>query len=120
MAENKRRARILIIDDEQYWISFATNDLSMFQIVVAHTREQAIAEIEKDNFDLVIASSSCIDLLKSIVDKYPVVVSTMEPSVQEARDAFEQGAWRYITKSFGQSDLVKQISEVISIPEHLN
>ena len=120
MAENAQRARILIIDNEQYWISFATKDLSMFEIVVAHTKEQAIAEIEKDNFDLVIASSSCLDILASITDRYPVFVLTMRPTVQEARDAYQQGAWRYLTKSFGQSDLVRHVGEVIPIPGHEN
>ena len=117
MAENVPSARILIIDNEQYWISFATSDLSMFEIVVAHTKEQAFAEIDKDNFDLVIASSSCLDILASITARYPVFVSTMQPSVQEARDAYDRGAWRYITKSFGRFDLARQVGEVIPIPE---
>ena len=120
MAENARRARILIVDNEPYWISFATGDLWMFEIVVATTDAQAMAEIEENNFDLIIASSRCLDLLARIADRYPVLISTMQPTIQEASKAYQQGARRYITKTFGQSDLVQQVGQVIPIPGHDN
>jgi DNA-binding NtrC family response regulator len=119
------KARILIIDDEKYWISFATDDLSMYKVVVAHNRQQALAEIElaeinKVPFDLVIASSSYKDILSRITPTYPVFVSTMRPSEEEARDALQLGAWRYIEKSFGESDLKRQVKEVVPVPEPNN
>ena len=111
------KARILIIDDEPHWIDFARNDLERFQIVIARDLEAAVAELEKDQFDLVIASSRRLDVLEIIADKHAdkkVVVTTVQPTIQEALDAYRLGALRYFAKSFGQQDLNKYVKEIIS------
>jgi len=110
------KTRILIIDDEPRWIDFAKSDLSKFEIVVAPDTETALAELETNQFDLVIASSRRLDVLEVIAEKYSdkhVVVTTVQPTTQEALAAYRLGAMRYFAKSFGRRDLFNRVEEVI-------
>jgi DNA-binding NtrC family response regulator len=110
------KMRILIIDDEPRWIDFAKSDLSKFEIVVARDVNTALAELEADCFDLVIASSRRLDMLETIRKKYAdkrVVVTTMQPSTEEALTAYRLGAIRYFPKSFGRRDLLNRVKEAI-------
>jgi DNA-binding NarL/FixJ family response regulator len=108
--------RILIIDSEPRWIDFAKRDLGVFEIVVAKTEEEAISELEQDQFDLVIASAASLNILRIISEEYSekkVVVTTVQPSTQEALQAYRLGAIRYFPKSFSQRDLLNNIKEVL-------
>ena len=110
------KARILIIDDEPRWINFAKDDLDKFEIVIAASADEAIAELEADQFDLVIASSRRLDVLEVIAEKYAdkrVVVTTVQPTTQEALAAYRLGALRYFAKSFRRRDLSEKVEEVI-------
>ena len=110
------KTRILIIDDEPRWIDFAKNDLSKFEIVVALDAETALAELEANLFDLVIASSRRLDALEIIAKRYSdkrVVVTTVQPTTHEALAAYRLGALRYFAKSFGRQDLLDRVREVI-------
>jgi len=110
------KIRILIIDNEPRWIKFAQKDLNIFEIKVARTIKEALKELEKNKFDLVIASSRNIKILEVISEKYSdkrVVVTTIKPNTDEALQAYRLGAVRYFPKSFSKSDLLKQVEEVI-------
>jgi len=110
------KTRILIIDDEPRWIDFARNDLSKFEVITAPDTETALTELEADQFDLVIASSRRLDALKVIARRYSdkrVVVTTVQPTTQEALAAYRLGAMRYFPKSFGRRDLFERVEEVI-------
>ncbi len=111
------KTRILIIDDEPRWIDFAKSDLSKFEIVVAPDTKTALAELEANLFDLVIASSRRLDALEIIARRYSdklVVVTTVQPTTREALAAYRLGAMRYFAKSFGSQDLFEHVREVIS------
>ena len=110
------KARILIIDDEPRWIDFAKSDLSKFEIIVAPDTKTALAKLEANQFDLVIASSRRLDALEIIARKYSdkrVVVTTVQPTTQEALTAYRLGAMRYFAKSFSHWDLFNRIREAI-------
>jgi len=110
------KAHILIIDDEPRWIDFAKSDLNKFEIVVAPDTEIALTELEADQFDLVIVSSRRLDALEAIAEKYSdkrVVVTTVQPTTQEALAAYRLGAMRYFAKSFSHRDLSDRVEEVI-------
>lgn len=112
---NHVRVRILIIDSEPRWVEFAKRDLGIFEIVVARTEEEAIVELEGDQFDLVIASAASLEILKIISEKYSekkIVVATVQPTMQEALQAYRLGSLRYFPKSFSQQDLLKNVKEL--------
>ncbi|MBN1873934.1 MAG: response regulator [Anaerolineae bacterium] len=112
-------ARILIVDSESHWVSFAQSTLSNFEIVVATDRAAALAALEEDGFDLIIASSRCLDLLEIIKERFAdkqVVVMTVQPSPQEALDAYRKGAVRYLPKSFSPNDLLERVTELVVVP----
>jgi DNA-binding NtrC family response regulator len=113
--------RILIIDNEPRWIKFARSDLGGFEIVVAPDIDTAIKELEQDQFDLVIASSGYLAILEDISKRFAnkqVVVTTVKPNTQEALDAYRKGAKRYITKSFREQDLLKNIRELVPLSKN--
>jgi DNA-binding NtrC family response regulator len=117
----KMKTRILIIDNEPRWVNFVKNDLGGFEIVVVSDMETAIAELEKDQFQLVIASSGYINILEKLSKRFKnkkVVVTTVHPSTQEALDAYRKGAARYITKSFNRKSLINDIKELVPIVEN--
>lgn len=110
--------RILIIDNEPRWIEFARKDLGGFEIIVAPDIDTALQELEEDQFDLVIASSGYIKILEEISQRFSdkqVVVTTVRPNTQEALDAYRKGAVRYITKSFHEQDLLKDVRELVPV-----
>ena len=112
------KGRILIIDDEPRWLDFAVNDLGKFEIVVARDVETALAELEADQFDLVIASSRRLDMLETIRKRFAdkrVVIMTVQPTTQEALTAYRLGAIRYFPKSFGRRDLLNRVREIIPV-----
>ncbi len=113
------KTRILIIDDEACWINFAKKDLDEFEIVVAPNAKVALAELAADQFDLVIASSRRLDVLEVIAQKHAdkrVVVTTMQPTTQEALTVYRLGAMRYFAKSFRPLDLWNHIKDLLAAP----
>ena len=110
--------RILLIDDEPRWITFAQNDLNedRFDIVVADNPATAIEELEEDQYDLVIASSRRLDILEIIKQRFAdkkVIITTVQPSVKEALASYRLGAKGYFAKSFGPSDLLNRVEEIV-------
>jgi len=106
------KIRILIIDNEPRWIEFAKQDLEMFDIVVAKTAQEALTQLEEDKFDLVIASSWNIDVLKIISEKFSdkrLVVATVKSNTDEAIQAYRFGAVNYFPKSFSQKYLLNHV-----------
>ena len=110
------KTRILIIDDEPRWIDFVKSDLSRFEVVVAPDTETALAELGAEQFNLVIINSRRLDALEIIARKYPnkrVVVTTVQPTTQEAFAVYRLGAKRYFAKSFSRRALFNHVREII-------
>ena len=115
------KLNILIIDDEPRWINFTKKNPEMFNIVAVSDVETAMKELAMGQFDLVIASARHLDTLKMIHERYvdkPMVVTTVEPTSQEARQAYRLGARRYFAKSFDYNDLLQQIQKVLPTVYH--
>ena len=110
------KLRILLIDDEPRWIEFARRDLESFEIVVAKDFDEAVDELEKDQFDLVIASSRWLKVLELIRERFAekrVMVTTIRPTTEEALDAYRGGAVDYISKSFADKDLLEHVKKIV-------
>jgi DNA-binding NtrC family response regulator len=116
------KSRILIIDDEPRWIEFAKGALEGFSIEVAPDLETALAKLEDNRYDLIIASSRRLHVLEVIARQYPdkrAVVTTVRPTTREAINASRLGALDYFAKSFLSGDVADKVDEVISKPTNV-
>lgn len=107
--------RILIVDDEPRWVSFAMNDLDGFELTIAAGVDDAIDKLEADRFDLVIASARYIEVVRTIAERFQnkrVVVATAQPTTQEALHAFRLGARNYWPKTFQPRSLYDQVESL--------
>ncbi len=110
---------ILVIDDEKSLREFLTIMLENegYEVVSADSGQKAVALIEENVFDLVIADirmrqSNGIDVLKAVKQvspQTPVVMMTAYASAETAVEAVKIGAYDYISRPFKVDDL--QIAE---------
>ncbi|MBI1876766.1 MAG: response regulator [Chloroflexi bacterium] len=111
---------ILAVDDEPGWLTFAKEDLGKaFDVEIASDLETTLAILKKKSFDLIIASSRHLDILKTISEKYPeerVVVATGQPTTREAIDTYRLGALDYFAKDFRPEVISAKIHEAIQKP----
>ncbi len=104
------RARILIVDDEQSMREFLEIFFrrQSYDVVTAASVDEALAEIESKDFDLVISDIQMpgrtgIDLLKILRKDLPdilVIMITAFGTTETAIEAMKDGAYDYITKPF--------------------
>ena len=117
------KGRILIIDDEPRWIEFAKGALERFSIEVAPDLETALAKLEDNRYDLIIASSRRLNVLEIITQQYPdkrTVVATVRPTTREAINAYRLGALDYFAKSFLSCDVADKVDEAINKPTSMS
>lgn len=110
--------KILIVDDEQSMRDVLSIMLKRagYGVTVAADGEEAIAQLGKDIFDLIITDLKMpkvggLDVLKAVKDSSPetvVLVITAFASTETAVEAMKRGAYDYLTKPF-QVDEVQLI-----------
>jgi ATP-dependent Lon protease len=123
-----RRARILIVDDEE----IARKNLShvlgkeQYDVVTAPDAEQGLAELASADFDVVLTDLRMgkvggMELLETARRKHPetrVIIVTGFATVPSAIEAIKKGAFNYITKPYKLDevrDSVKQALEKRSL-----
>ncbi len=110
--------KILIVDDERSMRDVLSIMLKRagYAVTIATDAEEAIGEINKEIFDLVITDlkmpkGSGLDVLKAVKASSPetmVLVVTAFASTESAVEAMKQGAYDFLTKPF-QVDEVQMI-----------
>lgn len=113
-------SRILIVDRDIRWLEYVSCDLNEFEIIVVQDTNTTLSELTKFEFDLVIAGSNCISVIKAVLEKRPnqrFVIATSQPSTQEALDVYRLGAIRYFSKSFSSNDLSNHVKKAIFTAE---
>ncbi|MDE3035549.1 MAG: sigma-54-dependent Fis family transcriptional regulator, partial [Nitrospirota bacterium] len=110
--------KILIVDDEQSMRDVLSIMLKRagYGVTVAADGEEAVAQLGKDIFDLVITDLHMpkvggLEVLKAVKDSSPatvVLVITAFASTETAVEAMKRGAYDYLTKPF-QVDEVQLI-----------
>lgn len=110
--------KILIVDDEQSMRDVLSIMLKRagYGVTVAADGEEAVGQLGKDIFDLVITDLKMpkmggLDVLKAVKDSSPetvVLVITAFASTETAVEAMKRGAYDYLTKPF-QVDEVQLI-----------
>ncbi|MFW5870496.1 MAG: response regulator, partial [Candidatus Sumerlaeota bacterium] len=113
------RGRILVVDDEPQVRSTLREALALQDhvVAVADSAENALQEIEKGDFDLVISDLHLpglngVDMMVRIKASHPtvpVVVVTGQPALHKAIDAMKKGASDFLTKPFS----IEQIHQTV-------
>ena len=114
--------KILIAEDEEITIKHLTNTLTAEGYMVTSTLNglDALARIEADSFDLLIADMkmpglSGIELLERAKEKSPdidVVIITGFGSIGSAVEAMKKGAVEYVTKPFDLDELLLKVCKI--------
>lgn len=104
------KPRILVVDDEQSMREFLQILLEKegYEVALAPGGEEAIGQISKESFDLVISDVRMpkvtgVEVLKYVKQNAPdttVIMITAFASMDEATEAIRLGAYHYITKPF--------------------
>jgi DNA-binding NtrC family response regulator len=90
-----------------------------FEVEVATNLKTVLAKLQKDRYDLIIASSRHLDVLEAISTQYPekrVVVATGQPTTREAITIYRLGTLNYFAKDFRREVVLKKIYEAIQKP----
>ncbi|WP_136810243.1 sigma-54 dependent transcriptional regulator [Desulfosediminicola flagellatus] len=124
MAENRENIHILIVDDEEsirYTFKMFLKREGYGFITTAATLEDAIAALEKEQFDLVVSDivlegKSGTTLLKYIQEagiECPVVMITGFPNLKTAAEAVRYGAFDYISKPVNKETLLRFVRQAL-------
>jgi len=122
----KRKARILVVDDQEEVRRFFAMVLSPqgFEVTAAADGLEALARLERHRpdlifLDLVMPGMDGIDTLRRIKERDPaakVVIFTAYASVETARQAMALGASEYLAKPFDLGLLLRVIQDSLGMP----
>ncbi len=108
-------ARVLCVDDEPDLLDTVRRMLGRggHEVVAATSGGEVLALLETSSFDLVISDQRMpdvdgLEVLAAVRDRSPdtpVVLMTGHASIESAVDAMRRGAWDYIPKPFGATEL---------------
>ena len=114
--------KILIAEDEEITVKHLVNTLKSEGYVVTSTLNgiDALAKIESDSFDLLIADIKMpgltgIELLEKIKEnqtEVEVIIITGFGSIGSAVEAMKKGAIEYVTKPFDLDELVLKVNKI--------
>src|SRR5437879_217574 len=115
------KARILVVDDDATMREALRDTLSTegYGVIAVENAIQAIAELEKQEADLVLADLtlprvSGLELLDSVRRHWPgleVIVITGQGSIETAVDAIKRGAYHYVTKPFTPDEILHVVAQ---------
>lgn len=107
---NEMPALILVVDDEPIARKNLAHVLNRqgYQVTLAADGREAMAQLEKNEFDLVITDLMMegldgVDVLRRTKELWPdteVLMVTGYPTVETAVEAMRQGAYHYLTKPY--------------------
>lgn len=115
--------KILVVDDEAPLREILQRGLAQmggFSVEVARNGQEAIEQVEKEIFDLVLTDlmmpemdgMELLKVMKATRPEVPVIMMTAYGSIDTAVEAMKTGANDYITKPVDLKDLLLRISKV--------
>src|SRR5262245_36703869 len=117
------KGRLLVVDDEPTICEALKVALSTDAYVVrsAENAIQAIAELERQEYDAVLADLSLprvsgLELLDRVKKSWPtteVIVITGQGSIATAVDAIKRGAYHYVTKPFTADEILHLVGQAL-------
>ena len=119
----KKRAKILVVDDEKSMREFLEIMLTKegYEVIIANDGEQACEILDRETFDLVITdirmkNINGIGVLKKAKDVNPgaiVVLISAFATAETAVEAMKEGAYDYIPKPFKVNDFKRVINDAL-------
>src|SRR5215470_16321721 len=123
MAEHKRRAHIVVLDDEREMGAFLVDLLTDagYSVEAYQQGADALAAVEKHNADLLITDLVMHDMqgmevLRAAKQRdvhLAVVMITAFGSIESAVEAMRWGAFYYLTKPFKSADLLLLVERAL-------
>ena len=117
------KAKIVVVDDDATMREALRETLAGegYAVLAVDNAIQAIAELEKQEADLVLADLtlprvSGLELLDSIRRQWPgleVIVITGQGSIETAVDAIKRGAYHYVTKPFTPDEIIHLVGQAL-------
>src|SRR3989442_10711527 len=118
-----RKACILGVDDDLLMREALRDTLSAegHEVKTVESAAQAMAELEKQEWDIVLADLSLprvsgLELLDRIKRSWPtteVIVITGQGSIATAVDAIKRGAYHYLTKPFTAEEIIHLVHQAL-------
>jgi DNA-binding NtrC family response regulator len=117
------KGRLLVVDDEPSICDAlrATLTSAGHTVQTSENAIQAMAELERQEFDVVLADLSLprvsgLELLDSVKRSWPaleVIVVTGQGSIATAVDAIKRGAYHYVTKPFTADEILHLVGQAL-------
>ncbi|MBI2266253.1 MAG: response regulator [Armatimonadetes bacterium] len=121
MTEQKKRRKILIVDDDPDIVSSLSNYLELegFEVLRAGGGKEALEMIKEPNLDII-----ALDIMMPDVDGFqvienlrrdpktaqiPVIFLTAKTADEDVLKGWQKGAASYITKPFNFAELVRAV-----------
>jgi len=114
-AENLVRRSILVIDDEENFLTLVRWFLSQrgFDIQTASSTDEALEIVEERSFDIALldirlGAADGLSLLDTLIERSPsmkVVMMTAYPTIGTIKQAFAKGVSCYLTKPLDLQEL---------------
>jgi CheY-like chemotaxis protein/glycine cleavage system H lipoate-binding protein len=127
MSSVEKKARILIIDDEEIVHASLKKILTRagHEIQSVYSAKDGLEQLDASHFDLIIVDlmmpkMNGIQFLEALKDKscrLPVLMITGYPTISTAVQALRLGAMDYIAKPFTRKELLSPLQRALSIPE---
>lgn len=114
---NEGKARILIVDDDPFFLRVITRILTRehFEVEAASGAEEAVRILKGQKFDVMVSDLrlpdgdgiSLVESLRRAGDSTPVVILTAYGEVDSYLEAMNAGANEYLNKPVRSEDLIR-------------
>lgn len=122
---------ILIVDDEKeirQLLSQALTQMGGYRVEVAENGEEALAKVEKNNFDLVLTDMRMpkmdgLQLVNELSKRHPeiaTVVMSGHGSIDAALEAVRRGASDFLSKPFNLPEIIVRLNKAMEEKQRLN
>jgi DNA-binding NtrC family response regulator len=119
--ENELKAKVLLVDDEEDFLSTLAERLEArgLKVNAVTSGEQAVAKAESEGFDLIVLDLAMpgmdgLETLKRIKAKQPdaeIIILSGQGSIKTSIEAMKLGAEDFMEKPVNISELLDKISE---------
>ncbi|WP_161565961.1 response regulator [Micromonospora sp. B006] len=124
-AASRRTVRVLLVDDQENVARTMAGHLeSIARVEIAHDGESALTRLSTEHYDIVVTDLQMppepwgglwlLGRMKDEGRRVPVVVLSGEGSFDQAIDALNAGAFKYVTKADAAEKLAAVVEEVLS------